>query len=139
MKSRKQVPLALVVTRPKWLDDLPPPPPSPQSGPVRRLTPSSPVYERSMLLDPAAPVDEHGALQVDTGRLLTTRNKWILGRINGHLGRNGCTSTVGAAADELKRTPEEIVEAVLGWGYWAGFGRDLARPIRDWPLYLDGE
>jgi hypothetical protein len=139
MRSKKQIPLTLVQTRPAWLADLATPPPSPPPGPVRRLTLSSPVYERSMLLDPAAPVDEHGALQVDTGRPMTTRNKWILGRIHGHLGRNGCSSTVGAAADELKRTPEEIVEAVLGWGYWAGFVRDLAHPIRDWPLYLDGE
>lgn len=107
------------------------------------MTDPRPIYERHMLTDPAIVTDEQPFENLVNCQALQTDDALALfERVRGYSRRYGTyttPTTVGATADNLRVTPEEVCEAILGWGYLLYFDRDPSRPIRDWKITEDGE
>lgn len=113
---------------------------------------SRPSYTRAMLTDPTIRASTTGGLvdNVDCGPLQTQERGDLFVRVRRNLRRRQTEAlkagrpypyqiTIGEIAGSLSVAPEEVAEAILGWGYWVGFHRDPAKPVAQWIVDEDGE
>lgn len=111
-----------------------------------------PTYARAHLTDRAIEADTSGELKdaVDHGHLQDASRRTVFISVRRNLRRRQTEAAkadakwpyqikMGDIAKSLRVTPEEVAEAILGWGYWVFFHRDVSKPVAEWIVDEEGE